>query len=324
MCRSWSGPASVVIKGMSSDHWKDQCAHQLVFNHRFFFDRNSSRVLIDCINYKESLPTVDLFDDKQNLFSTEALSILTEELDSENEDLESSSTASSSWHRLLSFRESENSILASWPKSSTAKSDDDDDDDDDDDGEQDEGGFHHSFSIMSSGKNSHKADDDDPVVDRSSSSPSIWYAKFSSDEEDIPTVERAKKLQLTVQPFIKLRKTIWKKVTSKFKRAKNSNHQLASTIWSPTLATYLYNQQEEERQRRSECESDLVKQAAKPGTSNRFPEMKYSANGDGFSEFGSNRLHINPDYYLPRSFKSHSMNSYHKYSDAESLACSSA
>ncbi|KAI5070175.1 hypothetical protein GOP47_0014518 [Adiantum capillus-veneris] len=275
------------IEFTSFDHNYKQ-PEELSFNDRLFFDRYSPRDLKYGASMDSILPIFDVSAREDEFVSRKALNFLATE---EHEDAESNCTSTSPWKPISFHHDREGSASPCWQPSPTIFKVHDKLLDDDDDDE----GFHDFFSTSSSRKASQRTDCDESV----SSSPMPWYLDFSPEEEEVHVERREGSVMVRSVVLIKL-----KRVISKFKRRSQeggSHQSLAeNTMWSPTLATYLYNQQlEEEKQVISTPNSSAI-------------STNYFGQDDGRSELGSNRLQIDPNYYLPSTIRTHFMKANHK------------
>ncbi|KAH7421688.1 hypothetical protein KP509_13G071200 [Ceratopteris richardii] len=356
---TWKSPSCMHMRSTSfHEHHEQEHEDKIVFNDRFFFDKNSPKDLRHCASMDSMLPVFDPSDEEDELMikatrnsvdiqqtkvSEPAVSRISSASSSGDQSMsfQGSSCSTSTWkpssshvteytaapwtcvptNRICNMKKAYkedvdkgfHDYLSPWhPKSLRAmectsppwprlsdkvrrqlEKDHDDEDD----------GLHDFFSTTSSAKPSHRTEDDNSM-DSTCSSPAPWYLNFGPENEEIHVKGRGNKLEVTLVALIKLRKAISKKVINRFrKRGQGANHHLENNMWSPTLATYLYNQQEEERHMSKGDQGGHDTQSICPSI-----ESPRSPEDEKRSEFGSNRLHINPNYYLPKTIKSHSMN----------------
>lgn len=209
---------------------------QHVINDRLFFDKTSPRDLKCSVSIDSWPPVIELYEEQENEFACRDSTLV---LDDEE------STSSSPWHPIM-FNEREGASSpclpiifhdregASSPCQPVMVHDREEDDD--------KFEFYSTASsiIENTSQNAPLVNDNEPP------SACSWFLDFGPDEEDGHTNKGGSNKIVTLVALIRFKNIISK--VCKLNRKREANQ---TEMWSPTLATYLYNQQKQKEEENS-------------------------------------------------------------------------
>lgn len=149
------------------------------------------------------------------------------------EEHEAESDASSPWHPTVLH--GRHNCACSWQSKELGGDDDDDDDDE---------GFHDFFSTTAASLEEPSQSSDDSMVSICPPSPPPWFLDFGPEEMGVHEGKERSNLVVKLVAIVNIKKIISSKVCKLRKRGADRQ----ASMWSPTLATYFFNEQKEEKE----------------------------------------------------------------------------